>query len=88
MSNSSPTNRSPKADGADLEVTAHLVGQQIINILRTNFTSNGMMQRGDFYMIRTRELLQRRLKRIDIPVQSRIYKMCIKLVQNPFKVWA
>ena len=85
MSNSSPPNRLPETDGADLEVTAHHVGQQIINVLRTNFTGNCIMQRGDFYIIQTRELLQRCLERIDMSGQTCIYKMCVKSVQNPLQ---
>jgi hypothetical protein len=50
MSNNSPTNHLPEGDGAVLEVTDYLVGQQIIDVLRRAFASNGIKQCGDFYM--------------------------------------
>ena len=85
MSNNSlVTNHLPEADGAVLEVTDHHVGQQIIDILRRTFTSNGMKQRGDFYRDQTRELLQRCLERI--VDREFIYHMCKKSVQDAFRI--
>ena len=62
MADNSRTNYGAEIAGGVFEVASHLVGKSIVDSLRKNFTGDGKMQRGDFYMNRSRELLQRHLE--------------------------
>jgi hypothetical protein len=62
MSDDTPTSYKAEtpgtAEGA-FEATTHTIGKKIIETLRKSFTGNGKVQRGDFYLNQSRELLQK-----------------------------
>jgi len=65
MPDNNNTSLGPEIVGGVLEVASHLVGKHIVDSLRKNFTGDGKTQRGDFYMDRSRELLQTHLEVMD-----------------------
>jgi hypothetical protein len=79
MSDKSATNNLPEAGGAALEKT---VGQNVVDSLRRKFTSSGKMQRGDFYMAQSLELLQRIFPMIGPLDKERLWATYTRLVQT------
>ena len=79
MSDKSATNHLPETDGADLDIP---VGQSVIDSLRWKFASSGKMQRGDFYMTQSLELLQRIFPMIGHLDQERLWATYTRLVQT------
>jgi hypothetical protein len=71
MANNS-ANYGSEIAGGIFEVASHALGRKVINSLRKNFTSNGKMRSGDFYMNQSREMLQRHLQIIDLEDQGNI----------------
>jgi len=75
MANNS-SNYGLETAGYIFEVASHLIGKAIVDILRENFTGDGKMQRGDFYMNQSRELLRRHveiIRRDDKPIIQEKY---------------
>jgi hypothetical protein len=79
MSDKSATNDLPETGGADLDVT---VGQNVIDSLRWKFASRGKMQRGDFYMAESLELLQRIFPMVGSLDQERLWATYTRSVQT------
>jgi hypothetical protein len=80
MSDKSATNDlRGEAGGAALEKT---VGKSVVDSLRRKFTSSGKMQRGDFYMAQSLELLQRIFPMICPLDKERLWATYTRLVQT------
>ncbi len=79
MSDISATHYLPETGGADVDVTA---GQNVIDSLRWKFASTGKMQRGDFYMAQSLELIERISPMIDQPDTERLRATYTRLVQT------
>jgi len=76
MADNSRTNYGLEITGYIFKVASHRIGKAIVDILRENFTGDGKMQRGDFYMNQSRELLRRHLeiiRRDDKPIIQEKY---------------
>jgi hypothetical protein len=76
MSDLSATNNLTETDVADLD------GQNVVDSLRRKFTSSGKMQRGDFYMAQSLELLQRIFPMIGPLDKERLWATYTRLVQT------
>ena len=72
MADNSHRNYGPEIAGGVFEVTSHLVGKSVVDSLRKNFTGDGKMRRGDFYMNQSRELLRRHLEIIRLDDKTAI----------------
>lgn len=64
----------------DVEVTGPLVGRSIFDGLRRKFSTSGQMEKGDYLMDRSRELLRRHLQLIELEEQVAIRKKFDELV--------
>ena len=87
MADNYRTNYGPQIAAGVFEVRCHRIGKAIIDSLRKNFTGDGQMQRGDFYMNRSRELLQRHLKIIRLDDKNIIQEKYAEWVRR-VQVWA
>jgi hypothetical protein len=77
-----PASYGSEIAGGVFEVASHVLGRKVINSLRKNFTSNGKMRSGDFYMNQSREILQRHLQIMDLADQSTIRMKLTELVRR------
>ena len=64
----------------DVEVTGPLVGRSLFNGLRRKFSTSGQIEKGDYFMDRSRELLRRHLQLIRADEQVAIRKQFDELV--------
>lgn len=56
----------------DVEVISPLVGRSIFDGLRRKLSTSGQMEKGDYFMDRSRELLRRHLQLIELEEQDTI----------------
>ena len=87
MADNSRTNYGLEIAGYIFKVASHRIGKAIVDSIRENFTGDGKMQRGDFYMNLSRELLRRHLeiiRRDDKPIIQEKYAEWVRCV----KIWA
>jgi len=86
MADNSRANCGLEIAGYIFKVSSHRIGKAIVDILRENFTGDGKMQRGDFYMNQSRELLRRHLeiiRRDDKPIIQEKYAEWVSW----FQIW-
>jgi hypothetical protein len=81
MSDSSPADYGAELAGGVLEVASQFINQKIVETFRKNFTGDGKKQRGDFYVRKSRELLQTHLQKIDPVDKGNIVRMLRRLDQ-------
>jgi hypothetical protein len=74
MNNNTPQNHTPAIEilGGTIEVTGHLDGRSLISGLWRNFFASSLVQDGDYFMGRSRALLQRHLNLIPFQEQNTI----------------
>ena len=77
MSDISAEHYLPETGGTDVDA-----GQNVIDSLRWKFASSSKMERGDFYMARSLELLERISPIIDPSDKERLRAAYIRLVQT------
>jgi hypothetical protein len=81
MSDSSPTDYGAELAGGVFEVASQFINQKIVEAIRKNFSGDGKIRRGDFYMAQSRELLQMHFQEIRIKDKHNILRMFRKLDQ-------
>jgi hypothetical protein len=68
------------ASGVIVEVSGHVLGRSLIDGLRRNIFPSGQVEQGDHYMDRSRELLQKHLKLIQLHEKDTILDYYEELV--------
>jgi hypothetical protein len=65
-----------------VDVTSPFIGRSILDGLRTNFSSNNLMQEGDDLMDRSRVLLNRHIQLIEVRDQAVIRRSIVESVKT------
>ena len=79
MSDGSPTDYGTELAEGVLEIASQFIDKKIVEAIRKNFTCDGKMQRGDFYMSQSQQLLHIHYEVI-LPADKRsIYRMLSRL---------
>jgi hypothetical protein len=68
------------AIGGAVEVAGHLIGIHLVDRLRRNFSPGDQMDKGDYYMDQSRDLLSQHLQLIHLSEQSSIRHSYTKFV--------
>lgn len=74
MANKLSKNHASESFGGVIDVDGPLIGRSIIDGLRTKFSASGQLQRGDYFMDRSRELLRKHLQLMEVREQDIVRK--------------